>query len=343
MQKNEILKKAVQAFQKNTGLNVIITTKQHNNLNFENNRIDTFIKLFWEDLEFEFSVEVKNVVNHAVLGILIDRFRMIQKRGIMIAHYINRNLAEVLKNNNIQFLDTAGNAYINTPPVFVFLTGQKASAKYDIDTAAHTLNPAALQVLYALLCEPALVNETYRNIAVNAQVALGSVHKTLYELKKTGHLVEPAKNRRLLIRKKELLERWVTEYPRRLRPRLLIGRFQAQENNWWKNQDIRKFGAYWGGEIAAKKLTEYLKPHKATIYMEKLNSEFILRYRLEKNREGNIEIMRIFWDDTLNHLTEDAVHPILIYADLMALAESRAAETARIIYETKITELIGKD
>lgn len=343
MREEEVLRKATEAFQQNTGFTVRITLNQPNDLNFRNNHFDALVEIKWKDWAFEFFAEVKNFVNRAALGITIDRFHMIQKRGLLIAPYINPNIAEELKNNNIQFMDTAGNTFINEPPLFVYITGQKFRTDFKANVLAQAFNPAGLKIIYMLLCNPGLINKPYRDIAGRAKVALGTVHKVLYELKHTGYLLDNVNNQRRLIRKKELLERWVTEYPRQLRPKLLLGRFQVQDTNWWMNQDIRKYDAYWGAEIAAQKLTNYLKPHKATIYMEKIKPELILRNKLKKDQNGDVEVLKTFWAEDINKLQEETVHPILVYADLMALAESRAIETARIIYETRIAELVGKD
>jgi len=61
----------------------------------------------------------------------------------------------------------------------------------------------------------------------------------------------------------------------------------------------------------------------------------------------NIHVYRPFWTDKLeNNLTSiplDTVHPILIYADLIASADSRNLETARMLYDSTIAEYIGKD
>jgi hypothetical protein len=40
---------------------------------------------------------------------------------------------------------------------------------------------------------------------------------------------------------------------------------------------------------------------------------------------------------------EDLVHPILIYADLLATGNERNIETAKIIYDKHILELIRED
>ena len=46
-----------------------------------------------------------------------------------------------------------------------------------------------------------------------------------------------------------------------------MGEFMADNPCWWKEFDIRAYDAYWGGETAAAKCTNYLKPKVATVYL----------------------------------------------------------------------------
>lgn len=37
--------------------------------------------------------------------------------------------------------------------------------------------------------------------------------------------------------------------------------------DWWQRVDVTTYGAHWGGEVAAEKLTGYLKPETVTLYI----------------------------------------------------------------------------
>jgi len=108
------------------------------------------------------------------------------------------------------------------------------------------------------------------------------------------------------------------------------------------------FGAHWGGEVAAAKLTEYLKPQLVTIYAKKTPGKLLLMHRLRKEPDGNVEVLNTFWNfdhrwTNLDEKHRDLVHPILIYADLLATGDARNIETAEIIYEREITRFIRED
>ncbi len=100
----------------------------------------------------------------------------------------------------------------------------------------------------------------------------------------------------------------------------------------------------WGGEVAAAKLTKYLKPQTITIYTtpNQLNP-ILIENRLKKDPEGDVEILNRFWTPLEIWQYEDTVYPILIYVDLMATGNQRNIETAKVIYEQYIVRHIRED
>jgi hypothetical protein len=146
-----------------------------------------------------------------------------------------------------------------------------------------------------------------------------------------------------------LRDRWVEAWPRKLKPKLQLGEFEAQQPNWWQDIDIRKYDGYWGGEIAGAGYTNYLRPEEMTLYLPKGRVLNILRdARLRKAQDWNrtdtnkIHIYERFWPKTTENLDKGyeeekgLVHPILAYADLMATGDPRNLETARKLYERHI-------
>jgi hypothetical protein len=102
--------------------------------------------------------------------------------------------------------------------------------------------------------------------------------------------------------------------------------------------------AQWGGEVAAEKLTDYLKPQTITLYVDKDNpAAVIIPNRLKKDPEGDVELVGRFWQTDVVAPHGDTVHPILVYADLMATGNQRNIETARIIYDEHIVQLVGEN
>src|SRR5690606_23632755 len=118
---------------------------------------------------------------------------------------------------------------------------------------------------YTLLCNPGIENRTIRVVEEYTGVATGTVYNTFQKLIDLEFMQGTNFQRYRLLRKAELLERWVTLYPEKLKPKYLLGKYAIeahQINNLW----LEEHGAKWGGEEAAAFLTNYLKPFLYTIY-----------------------------------------------------------------------------
>ena len=148
---------------------------------------------------------------------------------------------------------------------------------------------------------------------------------------------------RRLTNKERLLEQWVVAYPQQLKPKQFIGTYKADRYDWWRDVDLTQFDAQWGGEPAAEKLTQYLKPERVTIYAGERTQELILRNKLRKDPRGDIEIVKRFWTFNPQDTRRETVHPLLVYADLIATANDRNIETARMIYDKELAGLIRED
>jgi hypothetical protein len=337
--KTGILQRAVDMFRKNTGLAVEIGTKAHP----KGYPAHAGVKVVWRDLEFLYEAAIKKVINRAILGGTVRQLDLFQRKGIIVARYITPQIADELKKLNIPFMDTAGNVYINEPPLLIFIKGNKIIGANLTVTRPRAFRPAGLQVLFALLCNPGLENAPFREIARKAKVALGTMSLVMNDLKKLNYLIEIPPGKRRLIRKKDLLNRWITAYPEQLRPKQLIGLYRAENREWWKNADLRGLNVFWGGEVAAARLTEHLRPQNVTVYTNKPVGELLLRYRIRKDQEGNFEILRKFWNFETDWPHKNMVPPLLIYADLLATGEARNIETARILYEKELDEFVRED
>ncbi|MEJ2725153.1 MAG: type IV toxin-antitoxin system AbiEi family antitoxin [Deltaproteobacteria bacterium] len=333
----EILQKALEGLQKTAKLNVQI---QYGNYDF-----DAILRIGLHEMEWEFAAEVKKAVTPATLGAFVRQLRIFpqEQKGLLVTWYVTPQMADRMKEMDIQFIDVAGNAYINDPPLFVFIKGNRPVDRYPTERPPRALQPTGLQVIFALLCNPGLENEPFRQIAKVANAALGTVGWVIRDLKRMGHLLDRGKRGRHLLRKKELLERWVTIYPDQLRPKNLVGRYRAPNPEWWKREELTNFTAYWGGEIAAAKLTKYLRPQIITIYVKGKAGKLLLKHKIMKEANGNIEILNAFWNFEYEWQFPKLVHPILIYADLLATGDTRNIETAEIIYERELTRFIREN
>ncbi|MBN4055508.1 hypothetical protein JYU12_02060 [bacterium AH-315-K03] len=352
----KLLEQVICAFQQETGLLLDVIQEQTGVNGYD---VDAIIKVRHHGIRL--AVQVKRWAQQANLGALADQVKRLPIEGILVADYINPVMGKKLKEMNVQYMDAVGNAYINQPPVYIHVIGNKqpntqAIPREGINRAFDT---TGLKVIFGFLCDPLMANATYRVIAERTGVALGTVGWVLNGLKDAGFILDRgrAKGRRLVNRRK-LLDRWMETFPEKLKPKQLVGVFVSDNPYWWEEVDIERYGAYWGGELAAAKYTHYLKPQTITLYLpEHADKKLLAKAKLRKATEliaegpGTVRIYRPFWplenkqklDDNKTIDVTGLVNPILVYADLVATGDSRNLETARMIYERFIAEYIGED
>ena len=344
--KTRLLDLAVHALETETGLRVCMAERE---IFAGGQYIDAVLQIDGPE-PLELWAEVKAWAQHVNPGALIEQVRKLGLKGILITDYVNPNLADRLRDNNIQFMDICGNAYIKNPQTYIFVKGKKRTeANHPPKNRTNrAFNTTGLKVIYILLRNPDMVNAPYRDIAEQAGVALGTVGWVMRDLKGDGYLVNRGDNRTLRNYEK-LLQRWIEAYPEKLKPKLFIGQFLAENNDWWKDIQIKKYGTFWGGEIAAAKYTNYLQPEIATIYTQDTTrlTELFKTARLRKLDEWTtvrgmkIYIYNTFWN--IDEAEQDLVDPVLAYADLIATGDPRNHEVAREIYGRYIAERIREN
>jgi|TARA_R110000772_G_scaffold257336_2_gene374095 hypothetical protein len=292
-------------------------------------------------------VDIKPRATQANLGAIVDHLRLLQDHygaegGMLVTDYVNPNLAERLKQLQLQFMDTAGNAYINAPGTFIYIRGNKLPETFTAAETNRAFEPTGLKVVYAFLKDPELVNRPYRHIADVTGVANGTIGWVMHGLREAGYVRDLGRDRgKRLVDLEGLFRRWVDAYPLKLQKKLHLGTWTARNPLWWVDVVIEEFGAVWGGELAADKLTHYLQPKDATVYLPKERlKEFVNGVRLRRvgenpnTDEGVVRLFDLFWTpDTQWHETTD---PILTYADLTTTGHPRNLEAAKLVYEKYI-------
>ena len=335
----EILQKAVAAFHRTTGIRVRVQRLRPRR---GWPRADGELRFEFPNAQKCFMVEVKRTLNPQTFGQAIEQMRRLPEKALLVTQYVNPRMAERLKETGTPFLDTVGNAYLNAPPIFVYLKGN-APQRFPRERPTRAFVPAGLKVVFTLLCRPELAEAPLRTIARTAHVALGTAAWVLGDLEGLGHLLIMGKRGRKLIHKQQLLERWVGAFPNQLRPKLFLGRYAAPGPKWWEHAHLPDFHAYWGAEPAAGRLTGYLKPELVTVYMRDRPGRFLAAHRLRTDPNGNVEILDAFWDTTCDWTDPEIVPPLLVYADLLATGDPRNLETAGRIYDEQLAGLVRED
>ncbi len=281
--------------------------------------------------------------------------------NLVIGDYINDDDAQRFRESDINYLDNVGNAYLNVAPLYVLIQGRKPQDNLSINKAAKLFTETGLRVIFALLVREDLLNASYRKIADQAGVSMGTIGWVLRELKNQG-FIATRKSRHAWIQRNKLVKLWVEEYPS-LRIKFSVGCYYTQDVNWWKHCHLSQYGGVLGGDVSAIALAMDFHPTKAEVFIDKHRHNDLIRdldliaakeierlgSKVAEQGLAKIEIMNKFWGEDLaskvasqvdnmadqqnktgqqNKMDQRKVHPLLTYASLMDSWDPKSRELA---------------
>lgn len=319
---SDIIYEAIANLEEYTGLQINVETARQ--------EYDAILEIHGQT----FFVEAKSHARKSNIGIILAQFKdqSQYKKWLLIADYIAKDVAEILRQENCNYLDTAGNAYIKTEKLFIFIDGKKKESA-DKKNQSRAFQEVGLKLLLLLISDPHSLQSSYRALAEKTQISLGSVSNIFKELEDSGFIIK-TKQKRVLKNMDLLLERWVIAYNEILKPRILRKKFRPVSDvfdlSLTQNQQI---GFVWGGESAANIMTNYLKSSHHTIYYDGDLSVLLNALRLIPDNNGNIEVYSSFWTEDLTLKYPNTAPPLVVYADLMGTNSSRNIEAAKMILD----------
>lgn len=252
---------------------------------------------------------------------------------VVAAGWIPSKLAKVLREEmGLNYLDTAGNAYLDFPALQVF---RETDRPPTVETVRKrppggAFNASAVQVGLQLLLDPDLVGTNLRAIAAKAGVSAPSAKFALDAFKAGGYLVEFGKKVRRLVERDAFVRKWAESYNLNYRPKYAIGRYAGGS----EKMVLEGFEACWGGEPAADRLTRNLKPAGMVVYFHTGKSgAFVAKNRLRPDPLGDVELVKACWD--MRQQEPQMTAPaFVVFADLLDTRDPRCIEVAEQIFET---------
>jgi hypothetical protein len=268
----------------------------------------------------------------------------VPKAGLLITTHLSREIARYCREIDLQFIDTHGNAYLKGPGLLVYVAGERHERGIQPTRSSGSVTGVAgLRIAFALLSRPDIVAAPYREIASTAGVSLGAVSNALEDLERRGYVIDGRdSSRRRLLEPQRLFDEWAINYPIQLRQKLNARRFNVPNPDWWTDMQLESSGAVWSGDVAARQLTQYLKPATQTVYVEPSErnawlKELVTSYRAKPDPNGSLEVLDKFWGVSLD--PRPGIAPaVLVYADLLASLDPRAEEAAQLIRKDWINE-----
>ncbi len=329
MTKIDVLNNAIH----NLENNIPITTWDWNDIDYDKEiEVDGELEIVLNNQKILLMVEIKkDVKSHQLLNIFYHNNKF--QNFLLVAEKLFPKVKKELRENQVNYLEGNGNAYINQNNTFLYIdTNKTINTRKGKGNRAFT--KTGLKVIFHFLLNPQLINNTQREIAEIAEVALGNIPLIINGLLETNFILKLNKNEYVINNYVEFLNKWITEFEQTLKPTIFKQRFRFQNDNQdWREIQLNQNRTVWGGEPAGEILTHHLRPEKFIIYTKETVKDLILNYRLVPDNEGDIWVYDLFWKKKLNERTAPA---ILVYTELMIGNDKRSKETANIIFNEYI-------
>lgn len=267
---------------------------------------------------------------------------------LLVTDYINPNQAALLQKKGATYLDLAGNAYINLPPIYIDIQGKKPDKPHNeialVKQLGKAFQPKGMKVVLMLLTQTNLVETPMRTIADTAEVALGTVKQVIDDLIYQGFIIQKGQQKKELVNKQELLKKWLDAYPANMKAKLNTELYTTNTPDLIKALDLAQQQALWGGEYAAQQYDNYLMAKDYLIYVRpEYKNDILKAARLRKptiNEQVEHKVLLVEPPVAIEKIQtkgNNLAHPLLVYANLMTSDDPRNADAARRLYENYLT------
>lgn len=265
------------------------------------------------------------------------------QRPLLIARKLSKLVTKRLIQENLEFIDTTGNCYLNSPALYLLTSSSVLETEKPAKSLEITVG--TLKLMYALLISesPEVSKAKFDEIAKIAGISTSTVEPSLDRLYKLKYVQRQPGGSYRIVSQKKLLERWELGYTESLRSHLLLGIYSPASSKQFSEIEAtivdraRDEGYLIGGELGGAIATKYLAPIGASLHLPEGTSpiSLYLSLKLKPNPQGNITFLRQFGthNDWAKSSEIKLAHPLLIHAEMMTLAtDERIQETSDRLY-----------
>lgn len=257
---------------------------------------------------------------------------------MIFAPHVGRELGELFARAGVNFIDLAGNCHVRFGDAYLARVQGLTTASPPAPSKG--MRAPAYSALLALLLDEALLEKSTRAIAeaagnISPQTAADLRARLLAQgdvLRTRGaYRWSPNGRARAL---DGLLGGWSAT----LVPHLLLGRFRARERELAAlearlSKTLDAIAPWrWGGGAAAQRLTGFFRGDDTTIYVADPPADLARQLGLVPDREGPIALLSAPVPGAFVSPVAGTVHPLLVYADLLASGDERAREAAHEVH-----------
>ncbi|HEJ9414451.1 TPA: hypothetical protein SMM66_003107 [Proteus mirabilis] len=275
---------------------------------------------------YQFNVEIKLNINKQKIMSYNEKISYQDKsKFILISNYLTPKIQYYCIDNNINFIDSVGNIFIQEKELYLYISGRKGTHLLKKETQ---MSLGIMKLLFILLSDESNINLTYRELADLSGISLGMVNKGMNYLKLNNLYRESGGHRRFIF-SDEICMQWINDYGRILRPKLK-SIYLSGDVNWL---DIPLYdGEYWGGEAAASKLTNgYLIPENIQLFTPIPLMDRRKALNMIPVQFSHFQLVEIFWGES--YCLNKKAEALLSVAELVATQDERNIEIAKRINE----------
>jgi hypothetical protein len=243
---------------------------------------------------------------------------------LVFTTYAAPRTVDTFRRAGVQYLDVAGNAWIEFGDVFIDVRGRPRPDQVVAPrrVKGNLFSSGRAQVVFALLAWPDLWHSGRRGVAHAAGVSVGQAHNALILLAEAGYGGDESPPRQAM-----LLDLWASAFPSGLATNLTLATFRGDidQPRLTRAEDV----AFVSGEAAVPDL---LRPATLTIYVNELDPRLPIVNRWRADGDPNVVVRRAFWRDpdieSLFSWIVTASWP-LVYADLFSSDDPRVRGAAK--------------
>lgn len=276
------------------------------------------------------NAEIKKEIRKHHIAQLITRATE-RDSVILVAERLYPDIKRRLNEAGIDWLDVAGNIHLKEKDTLIWIDRHSTTPAQKKKNRAFT--KTGLKVVFLFLHDEIWLNKTYREIAKETDVALGTIKHVIDGLKEHNFILSKSKTTFKLINKDRLLDQWITAFTDELKPSIQKGRYRFMdidtEQNW-QNMELTP-GTVWSGEPAADLINQNLKPNEYILYTQMNRADLMKTYTLIPDDQGNVEVREPYW--SVKYESRKIAPILTVYTDLMETGDPRNVKAAKTIYE----------
>ena len=269
---------------------------------------------------------------------LIQEAKSASAPWLLLAPYVSAQMGHHLVSQRVSYVDAVGNCHLETDGLVVaHVEGKKIGPKPSERSPGLTSH----QLLFALIAQPDLVDAPVRRIALAAGIGKSAALEHLERLNAESILdYHPATG---FIYARELLDRWVTAYANAVRPSWLMTRCRPRLTDSLALDELiervcsNRIWAF-GGAAAAHRMLNSERGTETVLHVSEVSVALLEQLRAVPATDGPLTILRTRGAIAYRGMKPHLAHPLLVYSELLTVAEPNAVRAAQALREQLLAE-----